>query len=335
MDDTEIIDAEAREITALAVPTDTAPALAVWTPSFAVAVDEAIERKKQKRRFFEEVMDKDLHYGVIPGTGTKPALLKPGAEMLLSNMGLQPELVDAEPPIVDVLGADHGGEPFIHYRRVCKIYRQIGPTEGERMLVARAEGSCSSWEPKYRFRKGQAVCPRCGVAAIIKGKEEYGGGYVCFKKKGGCGEKFDDTDRAITSQAVGKIPNPDVVELENTILKMADKRALVAATLIATGCSDIFTQDTEDTSEHALDDERPARPRGPRAANDPPPTVTGMMTDAQRRKFRALQHDLKMSDDDAHKLMLAVTGKTSSKELTTREAGAFIDALQEYADATL
>lgn len=77
------------------------------------------------------------------------------------------------------------------------------------------------------------------------------------------------------------------------------------------------------------------RPRGPRAANDPPPTVTGMATDAQRRKFRALQHELKMSDDDAHKLMEHVTGKTSSRDLTTREAGAFIDALQEYADATL
>lgn len=34
------------------------------------------------------------------------------------------------------------------------------------------------------------TCPKCGAAAIIKGKEEYGGGWVCFKKKGGCGAKF-------------------------------------------------------------------------------------------------------------------------------------------------
>jgi hypothetical protein len=32
----------------------------------------------------------------------------------------------------------------------------------------------------------------------------------------------------------------------NTILKMAQKRALIAATLIATGASDYFTQDMED-----------------------------------------------------------------------------------------
>jgi len=34
------------------------------------------------------------------------------------------------------------------------------------------------------------ICPACGVAAIIKGKEEYGGGWLCFKKNGGCGTKF-------------------------------------------------------------------------------------------------------------------------------------------------
>jgi hypothetical protein len=42
------------------------------------------------------------------------------------------------------------------------------------------------------------------------------------------------------------IPNDDVPEQVNTILKMAQKRALVAATLIATGLSDYFTQDIED-----------------------------------------------------------------------------------------
>jgi hypothetical protein len=36
-------------------------------------------------------------------------------------------------------------------------------------------------------------CPTCGVNAIIKGKEEYGGGWLCFKKKGGCGDKFTET----------------------------------------------------------------------------------------------------------------------------------------------
>lgn len=35
------------------------------------------------------------------------------------------------------------------------------------------------------------ACPECGSTdAVIKGKAEYGGGYLCFKKKGGCGAKW-------------------------------------------------------------------------------------------------------------------------------------------------
>ena len=43
-----------------------------------------------------------------------------------------------------------------------------------------------------------------------------------------------------------RIPNPDIADLVNTIQKMAQKRALVAATLIATSASEFFTQDVED-----------------------------------------------------------------------------------------
>ena len=38
-------------------------------------------------------------------------------------------------------------------------------------------------------------------------------------------------------------------DIRNTILKMAEKRAFVSAVLIATGASDIFTQDIEDIPE--------------------------------------------------------------------------------------
>ena len=43
----------------------------------------------------------------------------------------------------------------------------------------------------------------------------------CFAKKGGCGAKFADTDKAITDQQVGQIVNPDVFDAMNTIDKMA------------------------------------------------------------------------------------------------------------------
>jgi hypothetical protein len=35
-------------------------------------------------------------------------------------------------------------------------------------------------------------CPRCGKHAVIKGAPQYGGGWVCWKKKEGCGTKWDD-----------------------------------------------------------------------------------------------------------------------------------------------
>ena len=221
-----------------------------WTPSFAVAVDDAIEMKAQKERFFRSVMVENTHYGKIPGV-SKPSLWKAGAEMLLANMGLQTECSYEEDPICDITGKDHGGEPYIKYVRRCTVYRQTGTHEHDRVIIARASGSCSSWEEKYRYRKAERHCPKCGEAAIIKGKKEYGGGYVCFEKKGGCKAKFDENDPSIIGQETGKILNPDIADIDNTILKMADKRALIAATVIATGCSDIFTQDIEDMPKQA------------------------------------------------------------------------------------
>lgn len=36
-------------------------------------------------------------------------------------------------------------------------------------------------------------CPKCGLQiTVIRGREEYGGGYVCYQKKGGCGHKWHD-----------------------------------------------------------------------------------------------------------------------------------------------
>lgn len=217
-----------------------------WTPTFVLTVDDAVEQVDKKREFMRRVMKDGMHYGTIPGT-PKPSLWKPGAELLLSAMGLHAELTDAAPPTLDVTGRDHSGEPFIEYRRACTIYRQIGPDEHQRTVVARAEGSCSSWEVKYRYRDAKRRCPDCNEETIFDSKKD--GGYFCWKSKGGCGHTFADGDKRITEQKLGRVKNPEVADAANTILKMADKRAFVAATLLATGCSDIFTQDLSDDED--------------------------------------------------------------------------------------
>lgn len=200
-------------------------------------IEIAIARRKQLVEFTKQIMHEGTDYGKIPGTD-KPTLLKPGAEKLVVFFGLAPVFIPTL-TVQDWTGNDHGGEPLFYYRYKCELYRNG-------MLMATGEGSCSSRESKYRYRKAERTCPNCGQPAIIKGKAEYGGGWVCFKNKGGCNAKFKDNDPAITEQQIGRVPNPDVADLDNTILKMAQKRALIAAVLIGVNASEFFTQDVED-----------------------------------------------------------------------------------------
>jgi hypothetical protein len=52
-------------------------------------------------------------------------------------------------------------------------------------------------------------CPACKKSgAIIKGKAEYGGGYVCFTKKQGCGAKFSDAEMEQIKAGKVEAPKP-------------------------------------------------------------------------------------------------------------------------------
>ena len=154
-----------------------------------MSIKDMTDRYQMMARITSEIMREGQDYGAIPGTGGKPSLLKPGAEKLTTFFGLRKEfniLMQTE----DWTGTEHGGEPFFYYLIRCSLYR-------DEVLIAAADGSCNSWESKYRWRKAERVCPTCGADAIIKGRDEYGGGWVCFKKKGGCGAKFKDGDQSI------------------------------------------------------------------------------------------------------------------------------------------
>ena len=203
----------------------------------AMSIELAVERYNTITEFVSRVLRRDVDYGVIPGT-EKFTLLKPGAEKLTTFFGLSTRFQVIE-RIEDWTGANHDGEPFFYYLYRCQLYR------GD-LLVAEADASCNSRETKYRYREAQRICPACSQAAIIKGREEYGGGWLCFKKKGGCGAKFPTGDATIESQQTGRIFNPDIADQVNTIQKMSQKRALVAATLLAVNASEFFTQDVED-----------------------------------------------------------------------------------------
>ena len=203
----------------------------------ALSVRQALDRFNQVVEFVRTVMREGVDYGVIPGTD-KPTLLKPGAEKLCTLFGLTSrfEIIRSAE---DWTGEDHNGEPFFFYLYRCRLQR------GD-MIIAEGDGSANSWEQKYRYREAHRKCPQCGQAAIIRGKQEYGGGWVCFRKRGGCGAKFDIEDRAITDQPAGRVLNENIADQVNTIQKIAQKRALIAATLLAVNGSEFFTQDGEE-----------------------------------------------------------------------------------------
>ena len=159
-------------------------------------------------------------------------------EKLATQFGLHPRM-DIIERTEDWTGEEHGGEPLFYYFYRCSLVR-----DGE--VIAEADGSCNSRESKYRYRWVDRVCPGCGAAAVIRGKAEYGGGWLCYKKRGGCGAKFNAGDARIEDQEAGRKLNEDVADLVNTIQKMAQKRALVAAVLIGVNASEFFTQDIEE-----------------------------------------------------------------------------------------
>ena len=203
------------------------------------SVNNMIGVYNQMTDFVKAALKEDVDYGMIPGT-SKNTLYKPGGEKLARFFGLSPSFHDLD-ITEDWTGADHDDEPFFYYRQECMLMRNG-------VLMASAQGSCNSWEKKYRYRSAKKVCPTCKTENIIKGKEEYGGGWICWKKNGGCGAKFRDGDKAIEGQKTGQVKNPDVHDLVNTILKMAQKRAFVAAVLLAVNGSEFFTQDMDDLS---------------------------------------------------------------------------------------
>lgn len=209
-------------------------------------------------------------YGVIPGAGKKKVLLKSGADKLCDVYGL----ADRYRIISKVEDFAHG---LFDYTIECELVRKT-----DEMFVGSGLGSCSSWESKYRWRESKRKCPQCQSDAIIRGKAEYGGGWLCWAKKGGCGAKFADSDPAIVDQPMGRIENEDIIDTKNTVLKMAKKRSKIDAVIGVTRSSGLFTQDLEDLAgEMASEAAQAASAAGP-VVQAVPATISDDETHAQK-----------------------------------------------------
>ncbi len=221
-------------------------------------VQATLQQVEEFRALVHSELREGPDYGTIPGT-SKPTLLKPGAEKIAKLLGLADTY-----EITDKTAEWEMG--LFQYEVRCSL---VSIRTGQ--IVAQGVGECNSYESKYRYREAKRKCPECGVEAIIKGKVEYGGGWVCFGKIGGCGAKWVDGAFVIESQKIGHVLNEDPADQVNTILKMAKKRSLIDASLSVGSLSNLFAQDLEDMPSPPQATQAPQAGAASSPAQTPPP----------------------------------------------------------------
>ncbi len=232
--------------------------------------ETALQRYQAFKDFVKGVLKEGIDFGKNPGSD-RDTLLKPGAEKLCTFFGLTPRYV-LEVVIEDWRGEKHG-QPLFYYRFKCQLFR------GD-LQMGEGIGSCSSWEAKYRYRwVDETAVTRLGLdksVLVTRGgaisefefainKSETGGQYgkpaeywAKWKQAiaDGKARKMNKMKKdGTTSPAyemdmtMYRVPNSDFADIINTVQKIGQKRAYVAATLSATNASDYFTQDLEDYIE--------------------------------------------------------------------------------------
>lgn len=178
-----------------------------------VKPDEMIDAQKEITALIVGALEEGRDYGVAPGTGGKPALLKPGSERLQKAFGCH--------TVFDVI------EKEIDHDREVKWAKQKWEWNNQTRRKERMEVSGISYG-LYRYvvramvigPHGQTVGSGIGTCSTLE-------------------NKYVDRPR----------------DLENTVIKMAQKRAKVGATLDAFALSDRFTQD--------IDENKRAKSEGP------------------------------------------------------------------------
>lgn len=218
-------------------------------------VDGALDRLKRLKDFFGRAMElgQGKDYGPpFPGA-TEHQLYTAGADKFCQFIGVYPR--PREIHRTEQWGLTAGERAFFAFEyQVDIVSRRTG------QIVAVGVGSANSLEGRYRYRRVERTCPQCASEAVIKGQEKYGGGWLCFKKKGGCGAKFADGDAAIEAQEVGRIENPDLAELHHTINRMALKRGKVHGVAQLVSAIGILMQPADDDGADDDDHGRRAAP---------------------------------------------------------------------------
>lgn len=184
-----------------------------------VAERNITARVQMVKEVTKNVMKDKVHYGVIPGAGTKATLFKPGAETLMLALGIA-----SVPEIEDLSGTDTAGQPYVRYRVMCRGFDRSGN------VVGAGIGEASSLEEKWAWRK---AWPEEFDAAPAGARREKWG-----------------YDKAKRQKYSIKQVRQNPYDIANTILKQAKKRAFVDLALTVAAASDTFTQDLEEMKDY-------------------------------------------------------------------------------------
>lgn len=284
---------------------------------YAMNTASLVKQVKLIQDVMAQVMKDGEHYGKIPGTN-KPTLLKPGAEKLCMVFRLEPDYA---------IIREFREDTFIAYTVKCTL-KHI-PTG---QSIASGVGSCNSREEKYRWRYQEDATdkqvPKEYWAARTAGDTKE------MKRLIGEGMRTVKVEGVWWIANATKVANDNPWDLDNTIMKMACKRALVAATLNATAASDIFTQDVEDMPSdlvgHQNGDMKSKEPvKQPQAKSSTDGNST-RLSEAQMRKIQVEFSRLKVAEADKHKWVcdaLGLPALESMKDLTVAQAISLIDTM--------
>jgi hypothetical protein len=252
--------------------TENGQAIVLAQPAALELSAKDAERKLLAIRAFQSVVHKTFvqghDFGVIPGT-PKPTLLKPGAEKIVKLLNLRDEYIIEEK--IETWDRD---DPFFYYRVKCVLSDIASGT-----IVSSGYGSCNSRESRYAYRwvpfeKVPATLNKDDVQTrgskktmfepdFALGKKETTGKYgkpqsywdsfaVAIqdkrakrtKKKLGAKE-YEGYEITLDATEY-QVPNREIYDQVNTMLKIAKKRSLVDVALSVGRLSDLFTQDIEE-----------------------------------------------------------------------------------------
>jgi hypothetical protein len=273
-----------------------------YVPTVAMSPQQTVQLVKQLEEMKRSALRNNVDYMLIPGT-SQPSLLKPGAERLLQCFGLGHR-------ITCVKAYEDWEGRFFYYQYKATIVKSYPTHE---IIVAECEGSANSKEGRYHDR------------------------WVTEKKARDAGVNLATCPSRLKEGRYGsyqeyKVENPNPYSLVNTLQKMAQKRALVGATLQATGSSGLFMQDLDDM-EIPVQEER--KPFYEPPLKSKPTNPTNMMNDQQRRTLFKIGKSKGLSNEEVKKIIYSLIKKESVTQVTFEEAGRLMMEFQKLAKEEL